>query len=214
MATFLLVHGAGDSSFYWHLLTPELEEAGHTCVAPDLPEGETTLEEYADALAALVDKALRPLVVVGQSFGAFAATLVADRLAADLLVLVAGMAPRAGESPDDWWAATGYADSGAPTDLSEREVFYHDVPDAVVAEAEAHAGSGELTGLDQPFPAWRDLPTRFVLGTEDRFFPAPWLRAVVRDRLGIDPDELPGGHCLALSRPTELATLLTSYVLD
>jgi alpha-beta hydrolase superfamily lysophospholipase len=37
MATFVLIHGAGDSAFYWPLLAPELRVCGHDVVAPDLP---------------------------------------------------------------------------------------------------------------------------------------------------------------------------------
>jgi hypothetical protein len=50
-----------------------------------------------------------------------------------------------------------------------------------------------------------------VIGRNDRFFTPDWLRAVVRDRLGIEPDELEAGHTIALSRPRELADLLESY---
>ncbi len=42
-------------------------------------------------------------------------------------------------------------------------------------------------------------------------FPAGWLRDVVRDRLGITPDELVSGHTPALSRPLELAERLEAY---
>jgi len=37
MATDVLIHGSGDSAFYWHLLAPELRERGHEAVAMDLP---------------------------------------------------------------------------------------------------------------------------------------------------------------------------------
>ena len=37
VATFVLIHGAGDSSWYWHLVEPELRARGHDVVAPDLP---------------------------------------------------------------------------------------------------------------------------------------------------------------------------------
>jgi hypothetical protein len=76
------------------------------------------------------------LVVVGQSFGAFTAPLVADRLPADVLVLVAGMIPSAGEAPNDWWDNTGYRDAvreqaardGGQTGNDDPFVsFYHDV---------------------------------------------------------------------------------------
>jgi hypothetical protein len=40
-------------------------------------------------------------------------------------------------------------------------------------------------------------------------FPAAVTREVVR--LGIDPDELDGGHCPFLSRPRELGARLQTY---
>ena len=36
-------------------------------------------------------------------------------------------------------------------------------------------------------------------------------RRVVRERLGFAPDEMPGGHLVALSRPGELAERLDAY---
>ena len=47
------------------------------------------------------------LVIVGQSYCAFTATLAASQLPARLLVLLAGMIPSPGESPGQWWASTG-----------------------------------------------------------------------------------------------------------
>jgi hypothetical protein len=44
-----------------------------------------------------------------------------------------------------------------------------------------------------------------VAGSDDRFFPLEFQRRVVRERLGLDVDVLPGGHLMALSRPRELA---------
>ena len=37
------------------------------------------------------------------------------------------------------------------------------------------------------------------------------MRPVVRERLGIEPDELGGGHMVMLSRPGELAARLAAY---
>jgi hypothetical protein len=60
-------------------------------------------------------------------------------------------------------------------------------------------------------PAWPDVPTRFLLCRDDRFFPADFLRRVVRDRLAITPDEIDGSHCAALSRPRDLADRLEAF---
>jgi hypothetical protein len=54
-------------------------------------------------------------------------------------------------------------------------------------------------------------PTRFVLGTEDRFFPPAFMRRVVADRLGVVPDEITAGHAVALSRPRAPADLLAGF---
>jgi hypothetical protein len=53
--------------------------------------------------------------------------------------------------------------------------------------------------------------TRFLLCRDDRFFPADFMRRVVVARLGVEPDEIDGGHGIALSRPAELAERLESY---
>ena len=37
MATFALIHGAGDVGWYWHLVERVLRQRGHDVVAPDLP---------------------------------------------------------------------------------------------------------------------------------------------------------------------------------
>jgi pimeloyl-ACP methyl ester carboxylesterase len=62
-----------------------------------------------------------------------------------------------------------------------------------------------------PLDRWPDVPTRFLLCRDDRFFPAPFLRRVVPERLGIVPDEMDGGHLVALSRPEELVERLEAY---
>jgi hypothetical protein len=43
-------------------------------------------------------------------------------------------------------------------------------------------------------------------------FPAAWARRHARERLGIEPDEIDGGHYVTLSRPLELAQRLAAYV--
>ncbi len=124
MSSFLLIHGAGDVGWTWHLVEAELRARGHHTVAPDLPAGDSLrLEDYAEAAAAGVQER-KDLVVVGHSFGAFMAPLVAALLPVRELVLVAGMIPAPGESPEDWWANTGDqpADHG-----SDDELYFHDV---------------------------------------------------------------------------------------
>ena len=48
--------------------------------------------------------------------------------------------------------------------------------------------------LDAFIDAWPDVPTRFLLCRDDRMFPASFQRRMVRERLGIVPDEMAGGR--------------------
>jgi pimeloyl-ACP methyl ester carboxylesterase len=224
VSTFVLIHGAGDVGWYWHLVEAELRTRGHQTVAPDLPADDESarLEDYADAVIETIgDRG--DLVVVGQSFGAFTAPLVADRLAARALVLVAGMVPSPGEPPKDWWDNAGFRravdeqarrDGGLTGNADPYVSFYHDVPRSLAEEAmskEREHPSEAAMEAPWPLDAWPDVRTKFVLCSEDRFFPPDLFRRLVPERLGITPDEIAASHCVALSRPRELADLLTSY---
>ncbi|WP_298457301.1 alpha/beta fold hydrolase [uncultured Cellulomonas sp.] len=223
MATFVLVHGGGDVGWYWHLVDPELRARGHEVVAPDLPcdDDTATLSDYADAVLDAVGD--RPdLVVVGQSYGGFTAALVAARAPADALVFVAGMIPVPGERPADWWTTAGFReavasqaqkDGGLTGHGDPLVAYYHDVPRSLAEEAMGRSRGESSAAYDDPWPldALPSVPTHCVIGAEDRFLPAPLQRRLAADRLGVVPDELPAGHCVALSRPRELAELLDGY---
>jgi pimeloyl-ACP methyl ester carboxylesterase len=213
MATYVLIHGAGDVGWYWHLVDAELRGRGHDVVAMDLPvEDESAgLSEYADVVIdAIGDR--RDLIVVAQSFGGYTAPIVCDRTPARLLVLVAGMVPSPGESAEEMFANTGYQQD-EQEDPSDLAVFYHDVPPRLASEAIARGRNQSGTPGKEPWPlaAWPDVPTRYLLCRNDRLFPPAWVRRVVRDRLGITADEIDSGHCAALSRPRELADRLEAY---
>jgi pimeloyl-ACP methyl ester carboxylesterase len=215
MATFVLIHGAGDAAWSWHLLAAELEARRHDVVAVDLPcdDDRAGLAEYADTVVAAIGER-RDLVVVGHSFGAFTAPLVCARVPADRLVLLAPMIPAPGESFGDWWANTGYVPAEPGGD--ETATFFHDVPPALAAEAMRRERGQSATPLSTPWPlaAWPEVPTSVLICRDDRCFPAPFSRRVARQRLGITPDEIDGGHCVALSRPGALAEQLDAYATE
>jgi pimeloyl-ACP methyl ester carboxylesterase len=215
VATFALIHGAGDVGWYWHLVEAELRGRGHDVVAPDLPCDDDTagLSDYADTVLEAIGKRSE-VVVVAQSAGAFTAPLVCDRTQVEQLVLVAGLIPAPGEAGRDWWTNTGYESPAEPFD--EVETFYHDVPPELTAEALRRTRRQSDTPTEERWPlgAWPDVDTRFVLCRNDRLLPADFMRRVVQERLGFAPDEIEAGHCVALSRPTELAKRLDAYRAD
>src|SRR5215218_1033862 len=104
MATFLLLHGAASDGWYWHLVAPHLEAAGHRVVAPDLPvaDPEAGIPEYADAALAALGGEADDLVVVAQSLSGLVAPVICERVPVRAVALVAAMVPTAGESADEW----------------------------------------------------------------------------------------------------------------
>ena len=223
MATFAFIHGAADVGWYWHLLEAELHARGDDTVAPDLPcdDDKAGLNEYADTVVeAIGDRT--DLVVVGHSLGGFTAPLVADRVSADALVLISGMIPAPGEPPDDWWDNTGYKSASDAHAQQEGYAdqkgdpfvtFYNGVPRVLAEEAMSKERGQSSTWMAAPWPlkAWPDVPTKFVVCRDDRFFPPDLLRRLAKARLGITPDEIDGGHCAGLSHPGQLADVLERY---
>lgn len=193
-------------------MTPLLETRGHAVIAPDLPCDDDTkdFEDYADVVVRAIGDA-KDLIVVAQSLGGFTAPLVCARVPARLLVLVAAMVPLPGESGNEWWVNTGYKQAVGDRKFDVLNIFFHDVPPDVTAEA-LRRGERDQSGtpMERPWPLerWPDVPTRFLLCRQDRFFPAAFMRRVVKERLGITPEEMDGGHLPALSRPQELVDRL------
>jgi len=228
VAAFILIPGAGGQAWYWHRVVPLLRDRGHDVVAVELPAADDAagLAEYADAVLAAIGSRTE-LVLVAQSMGGFTAPLVCERADVALLVLLNAMIPKPGEPPGEWWGVTGCAAAreeqaardgrSLDDDPDLLDAFFHDVPPEVTAEAMA---LGEPRQSDTPFgrpwplERWPDVPTRVLQGRDDRLFPVEFQRAVAEDRLGVMPDEMPGGHLVALSRPEELADRLEAYAAE
>jgi pimeloyl-ACP methyl ester carboxylesterase len=224
MSTFVLIHGAGDVGWSWYLVERELRALGHDTVAPDLPcdDDRAGLNEYADTVIKAIGDRTR-LVVVGHSYGGFTAPLIAARLPIDVLVLVAGMVPSPGEAAKDYLKNTGYdaairkqaARDGVTGDKDPYVLFYHDVPRKLAEQARRHERPQSSTPGDAPWPlmAWAKgvhaVHRMYRRSSLPGRLPSP---SGFQARLRIVPDEIVSGHCVMLSHPKELATMLNGYV--
>jgi pimeloyl-ACP methyl ester carboxylesterase len=227
---YVLVPGAGGSAWYWHLVEPRLRRGGNDAVSVSLPAADDTagLPEYADAVVRAIGKRnRRHLVLVAQSLAGFIAPIVCNQVPVALLVLVNAMIPKAGETPSRWWANTRHDEAkrqqnvrdGRPADAEFDPLidFFHDVPQPVIDEAWSRGAprqSETVFGSPCLFDMWPAVPTRVLIGRDDRFLPAALQRRVAAERLGITPDVMPGGHLVALSRPAELAERLSGYAAE
>ena len=219
---YVLIPGAGGAAWYWHRFEPALRRRGHDVIAVDLPAADPKagLREYADAVVRAA-AGRGNVVLVAQSMAGFTAPLVVDRLPVTELILVNAMIPAPDETGAEWWANTGQA--AAQRENDEREgrspdagfdplvYFFHDVPPDVTAEGMAGAPEQADTPFGEvwPLPSWPNVPTRVISARDDRLFPVEFQARVARERLGITPEVVPGGHLVALSRPEELAEVVT-----
>lgn len=215
MTTWLLIPGAGGAAWFWHRVVERLRASGDEAIAVDLPADDPTagIPRYVECALDALGGRERP-VVVGQSLGAFTAVEVCRRVRAERLVLVNGMIPAVGETPGQWWSGSGHEDAkAAVTRAAGREEagfdevweFLHDVPADVLAGAppqRAQSGGPFSDGWSPT--AWPDVPVTVVIGRDDRFFPAGFQIGLARERAGVEPVVVPGGHLLALADPDGL----------
>lgn len=230
MSTYLLIHGACHGGWCWEELSSLLESQGHRVLAPDLPCDDLTadLAKYADVACGAVTSAgsvaSDELVVVGHSLGSLTAAAVACRLPTARLVFLAGVIGEPGlrlrDITDDADRDVPLGDDGIELDDARRFRFtpecarralYQDCTPRQADAAIARLRFQRSMYMDvAPFDAWPDTRITSIVCRDDRVFFPDWARRVARSRLGIEPTEIDGGHSPMLSRPAELAELLTS----
>jgi pimeloyl-ACP methyl ester carboxylesterase len=141
---YALIPGAGGSAWYWHRLAPLLSDA----IPIDLPADDDSadLTTYVETVFDAVSGVSRPLILAAQSMGAFTAPMVAVRVPVASIVLVNPMVPLTGESPGQWWAATGHDQVVAefdpvPDELAPRILSASAADGAVVAGGQPVSGT-------------------------------------------------------------------------
>lgn len=204
---FVLIPGAGCTSWHWHPVTDELRRRRHEVIPIDLPcdDPAAGLAQYADTVVDAVPAG--DCVLVAHSLGAFTGATVCERLQVREFVLVAAMVPAPGERVTEWWGNTGYEWVG-----DEIDTFFHDLPADFAAEARRELRTQSDGPMDDPcaIENWPDVPTRAVIARDDLLFPASFLRRVTRERLGFEPDEVAGAHFPMLGHPQEVVDYLLS----
>jgi pimeloyl-ACP methyl ester carboxylesterase len=227
VTTFALLHGGAHGGWCWEHVAPLLRDVGHDVVAPDMPVDDPAVgvDAWADIIVDALRDAGDDVVVVGHSLGGLAVPVVAARRPVRRMVFLAAMVPMPGmtyldylATPEGAGAVTVPFDPAhidaqgrtiVPADVA-REVFYADCSPADVQRATERLRPNASTAFTErcPIDAWPDVPSTYILMTDDRAVGNEWSRRVARDRLGVEPIELPGSHSPFYSRPAQLAGVL------
>jgi pimeloyl-ACP methyl ester carboxylesterase len=225
VSVFALIHGAWQAGWLWDEVVPELEARGHRAVAPDLPSDDPNagLSDYARVVTEAIGEPGDDVIAVGHSFGGLTAPLVP----AKRLVFVCAHLPQPGRSLAETSAeekpTTDNSHDGRTVDEQNRDHWFdselairdlYNECDRPTAEAAAHRLRPQsLTPRKErsPLTSWPDVPCHYILGTNERMVRPDWSRQAA-GRIGATLHELDSDHTPMLSRPVELAALLTSLV--
>ncbi|MCE7000735.1 alpha/beta hydrolase [Saccharothrix sp. S26] len=229
--TVVLVHGAFADGSSWAKVIDLLRERGVDAVAVSNPlRGLAHDGDYVASVAGQVDG---PVVLVGHSYGGPVITHAATKAAnVKALVYVASFGVDRGQS------ALSSVEGFPPVELNTSlvpqrfpdgddtdteftirrdafaSVFAADLPAEVTATAAVSQRPIAARALAEPLsvePAWKALPSWFVVATADNAINPDSQRAAA-GRLGATTVEVEASHAIALSRPAEVAAQVLAAV--
>jgi pimeloyl-ACP methyl ester carboxylesterase len=215
----VLVHGAWADGSSWSAVVARLQAEGYHVTAPQFPL--TSLADDVARLRQVLNVQDGPTIVAGHSYGGQIMTgLGADAPNVAGLVYVAAFGLDEGESLGALLSQGPVApalehmttDAQGFAWLSEDDFVNHFAADVDRAQArvlhavqQPIAGSafGEVMGQ----PAWKSLPTWFLITKDDEALP-PDAQRQFAARMGATTAEVPASHVAMVSHPADVVALI------
>ena len=218
--TIVLVHGGWADSSGWNTEVSELQRLGYPVIAPANPlRGLAPDAAYVRSVLQTIDG---PIVLVGHSYGGAVITNAAVGVPqVKALVYIAGFAPDEGESlvqlvtmnpgsqigPETLIPRTYPLPGGAEgTDLyltqeGFQTAFAQDVPKRIANQmwATQRPFSEEAFGSLSGEPAWKTIPSWYLVATQDRAIP-PATQRFMADRANATVSEVKASHVPMVSK--------------
>ena len=215
----VLIHGAWAEGSCWSGVIERLQADGYHVTAPQFPL--TALAADVARLREVLALQDGPVIVAGHSYGGQIMTaLGADAPNVAGLVYIAAFALDQGESlgaalsqgPVTPALAHMITDGQGFAWLSEDDFTGHFAADVepvraramyAVQQPLAMSAFGEAMGV----PAWKTLPSWYLVATNDEALPPDAERAFAR-RMGATTVEIPSSHVAMVSHPDEVTQLI------
>ena len=219
LPNIVLVHGAWADGSSWSGVIEGLQAEGYRVTAPQFPL--TSLADDVARLRQILARQDGPTVVGGHSYGGQIMTaLGADAPNVVGLVYIAAFALDEGES-----LGALLSQGPVPPALAHQVVDDHgfvwlsedDFTNHFAADVDA-ARSRVMFAVQQPLaastfndvmgtPAWKSLPTRYLVATNDEAIP-PEAQRMFAKRMDADTVEVPSSHVAMVSHPAEVQRLI------
>jgi pimeloyl-ACP methyl ester carboxylesterase len=214
----VLVHGAWADGSCWRGVIEGLQSEGYTVTAPQFP-----LTALADDVARLREVLARqsgPTILVGHSYGGQIMTaLGTDAPGVVALVYIAAFALDKGESLGALLAQGPPAPALVHQSIDDRGFVWlaeDDFTGHFAADVDP-VTSKVMFAVQQPLassafndemgvPAWRSLPSWYLITTEDEALPPPAQR-MFADRMGATTMDVPSSHVAMVSHPKDVIRL-------
>ena len=219
--SIVLVHGAWADGSSWSGVIERLQADGYRVTAPQFPL--TSLADDVARLRQVLDLQDGPAIIAGHSYGGQIITaLGTDAPNAAGLVYVAAFGIDEGESlgallsqgPTPPALAHLFTDTQGFGWLPKDDYVNHFAADVDPVRAKVmHATQQALAGSTftdvMGVPAWKSLPSWYLVATEDQAIP-PDAERMFAGRMRATTIEVPSSHVAMVSPPDEAARLITS----
>jgi pimeloyl-ACP methyl ester carboxylesterase len=219
LPNIVLVHGAWADGSCWSAVVEQLQGKGYNVTAPQFPE--SSLANDVARLRQVLNRQHGPTVIAGHSYGGQIMTaLGADAPNAVGLVYIAAFGLDEGESIGALLAQGPPTPALAHLDIDEQgfawlpeddfvAYFAADV-DPVKAKvmcAVQQALSATTLGDVMGVPAWKSLPSWFLVATDDQAIPPDAERSFAQ-RMGATTAEIASSHVAMVSHPDDVVALI------
>jgi pimeloyl-ACP methyl ester carboxylesterase len=226
--TIVLVHGAWADASGWNQEITNLERSGYSVIAPANPL--RGLASDATYIRSVLQTVTGPIVLVGHSYGGAVITNAAVGVPnVKALIYIAGFAPDAGESLAQLEAMNPgsqigpltletrpypLTDGSTGTDLYLKKSAFHDtfagdlsVEITDQMQATQRPFSSEAFGSLSGEPAWRTIPTWYMVATQDHAIP-PATQRFMAGRMHAAVVEVDASHVAMMSQPEATTRLI------
>jgi pimeloyl-ACP methyl ester carboxylesterase len=215
----VLVHGAWADGSSWSAVIESLQADGFTVTAPQFPE--TSLADDVARLRQVLRRQRGPVIVAGHSYGGQIMTaLGTDAPNVAGLVYVAAFGLEQGESlgallgggPPTPALAHLVVDEQGFAWLPEEDFVGHFASDVETSRAKVMCAVQQALSMStfedvMGVPAWKSLPSWYLVATNDEAIP-PDAERMFAQRMGANTVEVPSSHLAMVSHPAEVVRLI------